>query len=209
MLDDREPESGAACRPRLVAAVEALEQAPERLGVDPGAVVGDGEDRGVAAAAGRSWCTARRGRRTGSRSRPDSRRSSSASAGESEHRHSSSPSTTSSTPARIAAPSSAATTCSSTGSAFVQPSDTTSLPLSSSDRKRISSISSPAFSTSARAWSISAWTSASGRSAESRSTMIRASGVRSSCDTAAVNPVRSSSKLRSSPNLFVTESSPV
>ena len=41
-------------------------------------------------------------------------------------------------------------------------------------------------------------TSAPGRSAESSSTRIRASGVRSSCETAAVKPVRSSSKLRSS-----------
>ena len=40
-------------------------------------------------------------------------------------------------------------------------------------------------------------TSAPGRSAESSSARIRASGVRSSCETAAVKPVRSSSKLRS------------
>ncbi len=85
----------------------------------------------------------------------------------------------------------------STGTAAVWPSETTSLPLSSSERNRISSISAPAFSTSALAWSIRPRTSAPGRSAESRSARIRASGVLSSCETAAVKPVRSSSKLRS------------
>ena len=78
------------------------------------------------------------------------------------------------------------------------PSETTSVPLSSSERKRISSISSPAFCTSARACSRSAGTSASGRSAESSRTRMRASGVRSSWETEAVNPARSSSNDTSS-----------
>ena len=56
-------------------------------------------------------------------------------------------------PRRSSSPS--ITSC-STGSAAVCPSETTSLPLSSSERKRISSISAPASSTSTRAWSISA-----------------------------------------------------
>src|SRR5215470_3129023 len=119
-----------------------------------------------------------------------------------------SPSARITTPARSAPSWCSSSTSSSTGSAFVCPSETTSFPLSSSDRKRISSISWPAFSTSARAMSSSAWTSAPGRSAESSSARIRASGVRSSWETAAVNPVRSSEKLRSSTSLSVTESSP-
>src|SRR5579885_1165667 len=97
-------------------------------------------------------------------------------------------------PARPAASSCSATTCSRIGSAFVRPSETISCPLSSSARNRISSIRVPACSTSARACSSRAGTSAPSSSAESRSAMIRASGVRSSCDTAAVKPMRSSAK---------------
>src|SRR6059058_5317569 len=98
------------------------------------------------------------------------------------------------TPARAAESACSSSTSRRTESAFVCPSATTSRPLSSSERKRISSINVPAFSTSARAWSTSMRTSAPGRSTESSRARIRASGVRSSCETAAVKPVRSSSK---------------
>jgi hypothetical protein len=66
-------------------------------------------------------------------------------------------------------------------------------PDSSSLRKSTSSISSVIWFTSAMACSSTADTSSPGSAAVSRIVSSRASGVRSSCDTAAVNPERSSS----------------
>ncbi len=57
----------------------------------------------------------------------------------------------------------------------------------------MSSINSVISLISERAWSIRPAVSASGSSAVSSSARRRASGVRSSCETAAVNPERSSS----------------
>ncbi len=78
-----------------------------------------------------------------------------------------------------------------TGPAAVDPNATTSLPVSSSERKSTSSIRWPACSTSTRAWSIRSCTAAPGREAESSNARMRASGVRSSCETAAVKLMRS------------------
>ena len=84
-----------------------------------------------------------------------------------------------------------------TGSA---PSETTRAPDSSSLRNSTSSISSVIWSTSPTACSISSGMSSPGSAAVSSSVRRRASGVRSSCDTAAVNPDRSSSYAARSPS---------
>ena len=63
----------------------------------------------------------------------------------------------------------------------------------------MSSISSRIVSISPWACSTSSITSDPGRVAVSRSASTRASGVRSSCETAAVNPARSSSYAAMSP----------
>ena len=88
---------------------------------------------------------------------------------------------------------------SSSGRTDTGPSETTRPPDSSSERNSTSSISSRADSTSLRARSTSAWMSSPGRVAISSNESNRASGVRSSWETAAVNPVRSSSYAVMSP----------
>ena len=97
----------------------------------------------------------RRGRHSGSRSRRGSRRRSGASAGGAGGRRRRRPRPRARCRRGPRRSRGRATTFSSTGSAFVRPSATTSLPLSSSERNRISSISAPACSTSARACSSS------------------------------------------------------
>src|SRR5881227_1867393 len=97
-------------------------------------------------------------------------------------RLSSSISTSSPTPARSERSSSSETISRRSGAASVDPSETTSRPVSSSLRK----------STSSRICSSEAAGSLPGRLAPSISASRRASGVRSSCETAAVKPTLSS-----------------
>src|SRR5580765_1651214 len=106
---------------------------------------------------------------------------------------SSAKSVTSSWPCRSALGRSAATTSSAIGAMRTTPRPTTARPVSSSLRKRTSSTSSAIASTSCLAWSSNAAVSAPGSEALSSRASRRASGVRSSCETAAVNPIRSSS----------------
>src|SRR4051794_16186910 len=103
-------------------------------------------------------------------------------------------SVTTSWPWRSALGCSAATTSATMGATRTSPSATTARPVSSSLRKRTSSTSSAIASTSSRACAISACVSAPESVALSSSASSRASGVRSSCETAAVKPIRSSSK---------------
>src|SRR5205823_5607698 len=107
-------------------------------------------------------------------------------------RLSSSISTSSPTPARSDRSSSSETISRRSGAASVDPSETTSRPVSSSLRKSTSSISSSISSTSARICSSEAAGSLPGRLAPSISASRRASGVRSACETAAVKPTLSS-----------------
>ena len=79
-------------------------------------------------------------------------------------------------------------------------------PVSSSLRKSTSSISSPICCTSLRACSTSSVGFAPGSEKLSSSTISRVSGVRSSCETAAVNPARSSSYAARSPGLLTYSS---
>ena len=107
---------------------------------------------------------------------------------------------TSATPARAARSSSSSNASSRTGRTGVAPSATTRAPDSSSLRKRTSSMSSVIWSISPRACSTSAGTSSPGSAVVSSRVRSRASGVRSSCETAAVNPARSSSYAARSPS---------
>ena len=177
VLHDRQPEPRAAARARLVAAVEALEQARQVGGVDALAVVRDGEHRARRRDSSARPCTCCPGRRSGSRSRAGSRPRRGASAAAAAARRGRRPGPRARPRRGSARSPNEATTSSTIGFARVRPSETTSRPVSSSPRKSTSSISSRACSTSCRACSISSSTSAPGSVALSSSTSSRASGV--------------------------------
>ena len=105
-----------------------------------------------------------------------------------------------STPARAARSASSSIASSRTGRTGVAPSATTRAPDSSSERNSTSSMSSVIWSISPRACSTSAGMSSPGSAVVSSRVSRRASGVRSSCETAAVNPARSSSYAARSPS---------
>ena len=144
VLHDREAEAGASRRPCGVGAVEALEEPRQRRSRRPRSVVRGRQTASRPLARDRERELSRRDLRSGSRSRPGSRRRSGASAAAAAGRPPDRPRTPSRRPPRGGALELVRRPPRAPGSAFVWPSATISLPLSSSERNRISSISAPA-----------------------------------------------------------------
>ena len=195
VLHDREAEPGAARRARAVGAVEALEEAREVLVGDALPVVGDRRARRRRRAARRTAAAraragvADRVRRRGSRARPGACAAAAGPRGRPGRRRAASrPARAAESRQRRRRP---PRRRHATG---VAPSATTSRPVSSSERKRTSSISSAdLLDLELRALDEQLARVLARERAVSSSDISRASGVRSSCDTAAVNPQRSSS----------------